>query len=73
MYNAEKSAGQSPFWTSKHLKKSGFPVKIFIVYIYPCNAMSTSLKKKLAAAFVEKKQHPLDETQEKLSCKGNKL
>ena len=32
MYIIEKSAGQSPFLTSKHPTKSGFPLKFLIVY-----------------------------------------
>ena len=31
----EKSAGQSPFLTSKNPTMSGFPLKFFIVYLFP--------------------------------------
>ena len=33
LYIVEKSAGQSPFWTSKHRTKSGLPLKFFVVYL----------------------------------------
>ena len=39
MYIIEKSAGQSPFLTSKHPTKSGFPLKFLIVgYVHLVNS-----------------------------------